>query len=238
MYRIAFCDDEAGIRRTLQNYLERYALEHGEEFEILAFSSAVDLLKSYSPNIDLLFLDIAMEGINGMAAARKIRRTDSQVCIIFITTMYQFAIEGYAVRAFGFIKKPVSYGEFSHELGCALVQIRGNREKEQLINIRDGTTVHRLAVSRIRYLEVRNHSVHICMDGQELDVRGQMNQFEQQLSEFGFLRPHASYLVNVDVIARIDSNMILLKNGAEIPLSQHRKKSFLNALSEYIGARI
>lgn len=238
MYRIVVCDDEMGVRHTLQKFLERYAQEHQEEFDILSFSSANELLKDYPKETDLLFLDIRMDGINGMAAAREIRQFDSQVCIIFITTMYQYAIEGYAVRAFGFVKKPVSYSEFSHELGCALVQIRGTREKETLITVKDGATVHRLAISRIMYLEVRNHSVQISMDGMVLDVRGQMNQFEEQLAGYGFFRPHASFLVNSDYISSIDNNTIFLKSGDEIPLSQHRKKSFINALSEYIGARI
>lgn len=238
MYKIIICDDEMGIRHTINKYLERYAGENHEDFEILAFSSANDLLKEYPSDADLIFLDIRMDGINGMAAARQIRQTDSQVCIIFITTMYQYAIEGYAVRAFGFIKKPVSYAEFSHELGCALVQIRGNREKETVINVRDGNDVYRLAVSRIIYLEVKNHNVHIFMDGNTLEVRGQMNQFEEQLSPYGFLRPHASYLINVDHIRMITQNSIIMNNTAQVPMSQHRKKEFLAAMSEYLGDRI
>ena len=70
-----------GIRHTIRRYLERYAGENHEDFEILAFSSANDLLKEYPPDADLIFLDIRMDGINGMAAARQIRQTDSQVCI-------------------------------------------------------------------------------------------------------------------------------------------------------------
>lgn len=238
MYRIVICDDEMGIRHTLQRFLERYAQENSEEFEILAFSSANDLLKSYPSDIDLLFLDIKMQGINGMDAAREIRKSDSQVCIIFITTMYQYAIEGYSVRAFGFIRKPVNYSEFSHELGCALIHIRGNREKETIINVKSGSAIHRLAISQIKYVEVRNHNVLFSMDGQTIEARGQMNQLEEQFKPYGFFRPHASYLVNFDFISRIDNNVVILKDGTNIPMSQHRKKEFVSNISSFIGARI
>ena len=109
---------------------------------------------------------------------------------------------------------------------------------ENVITVRDGNTVYRLAVSGIIYLEVRNHSVHIFMDGSSLEVRGQMNQFEEQLRPYGFLRPHASYLVNMDYIQMIHQNSIDMKNAAQVPLSQHRKKEFMAAMSEYLGDRI
>lgn len=238
MFRIVICDDEMGIRNTLHVFLDRYAAEHEETFDIQEFQSANDLLKEYPENADLILLDIKMQGIDGMAAAREIRARDTQVCIIFITTMYQYAIEGYAVRAFGFIRKPVHYSEFSHELGYALLQIQGTRAKETLINVRDGATVYRLVVSGIICLEVRNHSVLITMEGEQLEVRGQINQFEEMLSAYGFFRPHAAYLVNGEYIRCIDNSKVILKNGTEVPLSQHRKKQFLAAISEYLGARI
>ena len=115
MIRIAVCDDDRIVRESIVKALRRYERDNGMEFEVLEYAAADALLVSYPAELDLILLDIYMPGIDGMDAARAIRQFDQDVCIIFITTMYQRAIEGYKVRAFGFIRKPVSYEEFSHE---------------------------------------------------------------------------------------------------------------------------
>ena len=83
MYKIAVCDDEKIYRSRLKDLLEKYAQSKGLRFEIFSFESADKLLLNYPENLDLLFLDIAMDGVDGMSAAREIRRSDPQVCILF-----------------------------------------------------------------------------------------------------------------------------------------------------------
>lgn len=238
MVRIAVCDDEKNIRDQIKGYLVRYGAREGTELEILEYASADALLKDYPRQLDLLFLDIFMPGVDGMDAARAIRDFDPEVCIIFITTMYQRAIEGYAVRAFGFIRKPVSYAELSHELGCALRQISRSREQEQYVTLRSGGVTYRLPVSGISYCEVRNHSMFVCQDGKVTEYRCPMKELEEQLLPHGFLRCHASYLVNARKIAAVEPAEILLTDGARVPISQRKKKEFMAALSEYIGEQI
>ncbi|MDE6841720.1 MAG: response regulator [Oscillospiraceae bacterium] len=132
MIQIALCDDEANIRKLLKQYLLRFSAETGQKVEVLEYASADQLLQNYPVGLDLLLLDIYMDGVDGMEAAKTIRTFDPQVCILFITTMYHRAIDGYAVRAFGFIKKPISYAELSHELSCAFIQIEQQRAQERL----------------------------------------------------------------------------------------------------------
>lgn len=238
MFRIVICDDEAGVRKTLCAALGRFARETGQEFELLEFGSADALLEHYPEKADLLLLDIYMPGVDGMAAARKIRSFDSSVCMIFITTMYQRAIEGYAVRAFGFIKKPVSYAELCHEVGCALQQIASNRARKHVISIHSGGTAYCLEVDKIWYCEVQNHSMSVHTSSGMQVYRCQMKKLEEQLAPYGFFRCHASYLVNSEAISRIDVAQLTLKDGTVIPISQRRRKEFLAELSAYVGARI
>lgn len=238
MYRVAICDDEAGIRQSMKNALLRFASENGREVELLEYTSANDLLRDYPAELDLLLLDIYMGGVDGVDAARQIRTFDEKVCILFITTMYQRAIDGYAVRAFGFIKKPVSYAELSHELGCAFVQIDRQRTQEQFVTLRSGGTAYRLPVSRISYCEVRDHAMRICMDGTVTEYRCPMKELENQLLPHGFLRCHASFLVNVHRIRAVEQARLILDDNTAVPISQRRRREFLSALSDYIGAQI
>lgn len=232
MYRVAICDDEAPVRECLRGYLARYGRETGQPLEIAEFSSADALVREWPSGTDLLLLDIFMRGVDGMDAARQIRTFDQSVCIIFITTMYQRAIDGYAVRAFGFIRKPVSYAELRHELDCALRQIDFVRGQERFITLRAAGVSHRLPVSRIVYCEVRDHDMLVRMDGATSAYRYSMKELEGLLLPCGFLRCHSSYLVNPRHIRSVGQAQLVLKDGSSIPISQRRRREFLLALAE------
>lgn len=235
MMRIAVCDDERPVRESIVRALDRYRNENNTEMEILEFASADSLLTSYPDGVDLILLDIFMPGIDGMDAARAIREFDSEVCIIFITTMYQRAIEGYKVRAFGFIRKPVSYEEFSHEISDAIRNIERSRSKDHVITVRSSGKSYRVPVSRISYCEVRGHYISMCIDGEIREYRGPIRELEEQLGSYGFFRCHASFLVSADAIQEIRQTDILLKDGNVVPVSQRKRKAFMTALSEYLG---
>ena len=216
MIKIAVCDDDRTVRESIVKALQRYERDNSMEFEILEYAAADAMLVSYPAELDLILLDIYMPGIDGMDAAKAIRRFDQDVCIIFITTMYQRAIEGYKVRAFGFIRKPVSYGEFSHEIGDAVRNIERSRQ----------TTL-----ARVLYA--------IGIPGGEIrEYRCPIRDLEDDLGKYGFFRCHASFLVSVDSIQEIRKTDILLKDGNVVPISQRRKKAFMDALSEYLGEQM
>lgn len=238
MLHIAVCDDERPVRESIVKALARYRKENSIEMEVTEFASADSLLTSYPQNVDLILLDIYMPGMDGMDAARAIREFDPEVCIIFITTMYQRAIEGYKVRAFGFIRKPVSYEEFSHELGDAIRNIERSREKEHYITVKSSGRSYRIPISRLSFCEVRGHYVSLCVDGEIREYRCPIRELEEQLGGYGFFRCHASYLVAADAIQEIRQADILLKDGNIVPISQRRRKAFLNSLSEYLGDHI
>ena len=238
MVNVAICDDEQTMRERLHCALVRFFRERSQEVRILEYVSADALLENYPAEVDLLLLDIYMDGTDGMAAAARIRAFDQDVCIIFITTMYQRAIEGYSVRAFGFIRKPVNYTELQHELGCAMLQIQRNREHSKFLTLRAGANTQRILIRGISYCEVRNHTILICTGGEIQEYRGQMKDLEAQLLPYGFFRCHASYLVNGRHIRRIDQTELTLTSGTVIPISQRRRKEFLDALSKYIGEQI
>lgn len=235
MYKIAVCDDEKPVREGIRDMLERYAAQNGLTVQCTLFDSAVALLRDYQSDFDILFLDISMKGLDGMEAAREIRKQDEQLCIIFVTSMQQYAIQGYRVHAFGFVTKPMNYQELSMELDEALRAIDAARLREASVTLRSGTQMDRLAVPDILYCEVRNHTVAVHLHDEVRTYRSSMKELEQLLGQYGFFRPHSAYLVNYAAIAQVLGNCVILKNGVEIPIAQQKRKAFLTQLTQYLG---
>lgn len=109
MIRIAIVEDDRHDREALKKCLNRYEKENQVKFSVTEFQDGEDIVTDYTASYDLIILDIEMAFLNGMKAAEKIRELDTNVIIIFITNMPQYAIQGYKVNALDYILKPISY---------------------------------------------------------------------------------------------------------------------------------
>ena len=109
MIRIAIVEDDRHDREALKKCLNRYEKENQMKFSVTEFQDGEDIVTDYTASYDLIILDIEMAFLNGMKAAEKIRELDTNVIIIFITNMPQYAIQGYKVNALDYILKPISY---------------------------------------------------------------------------------------------------------------------------------
>lgn len=116
MIHIAICDDEKSFVCHLQDLLSKYAAETGMEIKITAYYDGLELIEKYDTTIDLIFLDIQMKMVDGLKAAERIRQKDKKVEIIFLTTLAQYALEGYTYQATNYIIKPLKYVRLKSEM--------------------------------------------------------------------------------------------------------------------------
>lgn len=93
--------------------------------------------------------------MDGMTAAKNIRKLDDAVVIMFITNMTQYAVQGYEVDALDYIIKPVEYFAFSQKLEKAVGRIRRRKRFYVTIPVEEG--IQKLDVSSIYYIEARGH---------------------------------------------------------------------------------
>lgn len=129
MIRIAVAEDDVQQRQLLKKHLLRFAQETGVELDIVEFEDGAALLFHYQPVYDIILLDIEMPRTNGMEAAERIRALDSSVILIFATSMAQYAVQGYKVRAQSYILKPVNYYSLYPELQEALNTLKNGEAK-------------------------------------------------------------------------------------------------------------
>ena len=236
MWKTVICDDEQLMREAVKENLSRFSEETGETFSVTEYDSGEALLFNLSEDTDIVFLDIAMSGISGMDAARKLREKNNNVCIIFITTMTQYAIEGYSVHAFGFLKKPVSYAQFRLQMTDVLRHL--GSFKTESISLKSGGEIRTVKLSEIVYLEVLDHDLRFVLSEDSITSRITMKELDESLHGRGFFRCHKGFCVNLSHVRKVSSASAVMSNGDEVPISKHRRREFLEAYANYIGGGV
>lgn len=99
MYNIGICDDEQAFATELEEMIGQYARESGTEIRTTLFCNGRELIESEKIELDLIFLDIQMDVMNGLEAAKRIRAKDEKVSIIFLTSLTKYALAGYEYQA-------------------------------------------------------------------------------------------------------------------------------------------
>ena len=219
MINIAVVDDDEEYRLQEREFIERFAKESGEKFDVKCFNSGMDFITDYKPVFDIVFLDIEMPLLSGMETARRLRREDDKVCIIFITKMSKYAIEGYEVNAIDFVVKPIKYFNYIDKLKKVIIKSDEN--------------YFRLPVSSIYYvIKDKNYLIYRTTKG-DIRVRGTMKTVEDELSDSGFSVCNSGCIVNLKLIGQVTPNCVII-NGEQIPLSRRRIKDFKKEMLSYL----
>lgn len=230
--RIAIVEDEQEQRDLLQSYIEQYARETGTQFSVDAFADGRKLLEDYSPQYDIILLDIELPGMNGMEIAEHIRTQDNDVVLMFITNMAQYAVGGYAVGALDFVLKPINYSTFSMRFARAIKRAGLHKSAQILLTLPD--CVRRIETQQIYYIEVMNKMLHYHTQLGEFVLRGTMQSVESELSRYNFVRCNHWYLVNLRHVTELRRDTVLV-GETELEISRRNRKAFLTALTAYVG---
>jgi len=232
MIKIAIVEDEHAYAMQLQKYLHQYESETGEVFEISLFSDGDEIVNKYRPIYDIILMDVEMKFMDGMSAAEEIRKVDTEVVIMFITNMPQYAIRGYAVDALDYVLKPVSYFAFSQKLNRAISRMKKRETKTISISIKGGTV--RLDISNITYVESQGHTLIFHTASANYETSGTMKEMEKELSRYDFFRGNKGYLINLAHVDSIKDGCAVVR-GESLLLSRARKKEFMETLTRYWG---
>lgn len=232
MVRIALVDDDGSYREELIRYLEQYEQESGEKFSITTFADGDEILDGYTGAYDIIVMDIAMTFVDGMKAAEQIRQMDSEVVIIFITNMPQYAMKGYMVDALDYVLKPLSYYAFSQRIDRALARMRRRGKRYISIPVKGG--VKKLDVSRITYVEIQDHDLFFHTTIGVLPSKGKLAEIEEQLDPKRFFRCGKSHLVNLEFVEGVENNNVQVGDDV-VQVSRTRRKALLDALNDYIN---
>ena len=221
-YSIAILEDDPKHAELLSQYLSRLASEVGFDIDVTHFFSAFEAVETFKGQYDVLFLDIQMPGMSGMEFAKEIRQKDPTSMIIFVTSLAQFALEGYEVQASDYLVKPLSYPEFAIKMRRAFSKLP--EKSGSIIRFVGQNGIFLIAVSDIVYCETEGHSVIYHTPFGDYRKRQAMRAVEKELAEFSFLRINSCYLVATKEIVGLESHFVVLRGGEKLLVSRPHLK--------------
>lgn len=225
MIKVAICDDDVATTGKIESML--YGIVKGKfiQIDIEVFWKGKHLEKAVKNNacFDIIFLDIEMEGEDGITVAKRIRETDKNVLIVYVTSYESYMQESFSVRPFRFLVKPVGEVQMAACFEAAFEEISSAdsyfRYNYQRLN-------RKILIRDIYYFESRRRKVYITAEKEVLEFYGKLNEIEKSLkaSKGIFLRVHQSFLVNYKHIEGLAYDFIVMDNGKRISISEDRRK--------------
>ena len=237
MIKIAIVEDDEKYHVVCHDLLIKYAENNKLEFDIHNFYTGFAFLDNFKGNYDLIIMDVEMPQIDGLEVSKLIREIDKDIPIIIISHSAQYAVKGYKVDAFGYIVKPIQEYDFDFIINKAINYIAS--EKKSFILVSSKSMIKKIDIDEIYYIEVNAHILKIVTSSGDIQVRDRIKKYEEILKKHNFERCDNSYLANLKYCSNVDikNNTVNIKNTV-LPISRSKKKSFLEALTKYIGDAI
>ena len=231
--KIAVCDDDSTAREHITSLIRELL----QSAEIVGFASGEDMLKS-PRDFDIYYLDIEMNGISGMDAARQIRKEQEEKggkksVIIFVTGYGKYMNDAFDVSAFHYLLKPVNEEKFRTVFGRALKELFVAEDRSsRYILLRNSGAQQKVLFKDIYYIESANKKVVVHTSAGVLINYGKMDDLEK-LAGGGFYRCHRCFLVNMEHIASYNANTIQVVNGDKLILAQKKYNDFVKQYMKY-----
>lgn len=222
---IVICDDESIFLSHFKDLLVRDSFEKGLDLTVTAYTCGEDLLAAYDQGLvldmDILFLDIRMGGMDGLEAARILREKGCSCLIIFLTSLEEYARAGYEVKAFRYLLKE----QVDRELGRIMDACCRELGTEDYFVFSYERRSYQVRRQDILYFESRKRLVFLFTVNGQYQFYQKLDVLEGQLSGSGFLRVHRSFLVQERYVRSWKENALWLVDGTEIPISRTYEKA-------------
>ena len=232
MAKIALVDDDVSVLQTLSVYINKYCGDHNKEKEIKTFTCISEFMLCGVNNFDVVFMDVELPDGNGIDAIKKLRKTNNDAIIVFVTNMAQFAVRGYEVRAMDYVVKPVSYFNFASKLDSVFSALEISRTAYVWITNKDGRI--RLNATQIKYVEVFQHTLIYHTESGDYKESGSIALAQKKLEKLPFAPCSRFYLVNLSYVTRVNGFFATI-GEYQLAISKRMRGQFLKELNCFIS---
>ena len=229
---IAIIEDSGQELSLLERCLQSYLSSRQVYRVIDTYTSGEAFLENWpSKSYDLVFLDILMEGISGIEVARKIRETDSECLLIFISSSKEYALQGFEVRAFDYLLKPLSEERFQKTMDLCQNELA---KHIRYIEVKESRTLVKIPLNEIIYTDYYNHYIQIHTAARLIRSYQQFDVFSPLLLCYPqFLCCYRNCIVNMDHVDSVDKHDFVMENGERVPITRGNRNSIYHQYADY-----
>ena len=234
MIRIAICDDEKHMSDHIRAMASDFFRKKNREIQLRTFSSGEELL-NYDGQIDILFLDIQMKGMDGIETARKLRDSKFRGFLIFITVLKEMVFQSFEVQAYDYLVKPVEEKQFEKTMERLYTSMQNASEDSLLVQ--KGYEGRIIREEEIVFCEIIDRKIYLNLASSEvIDYYGRIEKLEEKLAG-RFYRCHRSFLINLKYLKSYKNGTAYMEGGKEVPVSRLRGKEFSGVVLQYMKNR-
>ena len=231
MIRIAICDDEKHMSDHIRAMASDFFRKKNREIQLRTFLSGEELL-NYDGQIDILFLDIQMNGVDGLETARKLRAGKFRGFLIFITVLKEMVFQSFEVQAYDYLVKPVDEKQFEKTMERLFASMQNVGEDSLLVQ--QGYERRIVPKDEIVFCEVIDRKIYLNLaSGEIIDYYERIENLETKLDGH-FFRCHRSYLINLKHLKGYKNGTAYMDNGKEVPVSRLRSREFSGVVLQYM----
>ena len=231
---IAICDNEKSFVDNVKQHLKFYSMDKNIDFEIYAYTSGENLLNS-NVKFNIAILDVDMPGINGIELGKRLRKNNPHIVLLYITAYQQYLDEALNLNAARFFEKPLDSKRFYNGLDNAIKRIDNTTIK---FFLKDRQTIFRVNADDIVYIEIEqmgHRKTKVVTEKTTYISANKMSFWEEHLISSVFVKPHKSYIVNMNYITKYERDCLELNHLYTIPISRNYQSSFHKSFIRFMA---
>jgi len=233
---IAVVDDSKTDLELFLKLVGAYGKKHHRAIYIQGFTCGEDFLKEFQKGkFSAVFLDIYMDGINGVETAKAIRQKDEEVRLFFTTTSADHLADGFAVEATHYLFKPLT----EEKIREAMHRLRDFFAKEEsVIAFPSGSKEILIPKNQILYIETIRNGIMIYCRKEAIPARCSISAAMERLRFDNFLRCHRYSIVHLEAVARVEDDSFVMTDGKRILLRREGRKELKETYYHYFMDKV
>ena len=233
MCKIAIFDDEKIIVDYVEKLIRKYTTKNTRIYKYTDLSKLKEDIKNGKlEDLDIFYLDIKIDKVNGITIAEKMQRYNPKLKVIFMTAYSEYSEEIFRTSPTYLLLKPIKEEKFKEALDKALKYRENDKNSIKTFYIKG--KIFNIKMDNIKYIESNKRIATIHEKDIDRNIYAKLSDFEKTLPEY-FVRCHQSYIVNLEEARELNSHEFVLNTGEKIPVSQTKYNKAKQSFIKYLG---
>lgn len=235
--KIGVIDDLQSDRQILADFIDRYCEQNHISVDIEMFENGEHFLNNFNKGFfEIIFIDIYMNGINGIETAEKIRKIDKNCLLIFSTASEAYAVKSFRVRAFDYLVKPYNYIQFKEIMDlCKDILLK----QSYYIEVKEKRIIVRILLQDIIFTDYFNHYIQIHTSNKVIKSYMSFTAFSPMLLSYPqFLSCYRNCIINMDKVDIMCKKEFVMQNGERLPITRAQSNQIKQVYADYIFKKV